>query len=254
VNSWDPALYLKFSGERTQPAVDLAARIRIDNPRRVIDLGCGPGNSTQVLRARFPDVDVEGLDGDAGMIAEARRAFPERRWIQGDIASWTPAEPYDVIFSNAALHWIPGHDELLPRLLSHAQVLAVQMPAHHASPVHREILNVSQDPRWSARLDPARNALTRHPPEYYYDLLAPRVELWETEYIHILESPAAIIEWFRSTGLRPFLAELTLDERAAFEAELLVRYERAYPRRPDGRVLFPFRRLFFIAYASRGLK
>jgi len=257
VSAWNPNLYLKFGGERTQPSIDLAARIRLDNPGRVIDLGCGPGNSTQVLRARFPHASIEGLDNSEEMIAAARRECPELSWCVGDIGDWNPDKPYDLVFSNAALQWVPDHAKLIPRLLQAGRVLAVQIPAHHASPVHQEILTVSRDPRWNDRLEAARRRLTRHPPEFYYDLLAPRtgrVELWETEYIHILDSPAAILEWFRGTGLRPFLANLNDQERTDFEAGLLPRYEAAYPRRPDGKVLFPFRRLFFIAYTSLGLR
>lgn len=253
MSAWNPALYLKYGDERTQPSIDLAARIRLGDPRRIIDLGCGPGNSTQVLRARWPRAAIEGLDNSEDMIAAARRECPGQTWRVGDIRDWQPEGPYDLVFSNAALQWVPDHAALIPQLLAAGSVFAVQIPAHHASPVHQEILAVSRQPRWTDRLEPARNVLTRHPPEFYYDLLAPRsktVEMWETEYIHILDGPAAILEWFRGTGLRPFVVPLHEGERAAFEAELLERYAAAYPRRSDGKVLFPFRRLFFIAYSA----
>jgi trans-aconitate 2-methyltransferase len=172
-----------------------------------------------------------------------------------DAAYWKAEEPVDLIFSNAMLHWVPDHEHLCPRLLEQAAAggaLAVQAPAHYDSPLHREMLEVSRQPLWTERMDRARNALTNHPPEFYYDLLAQmasRVDVWETTYYHVLAGPGSVLDWFRGTGLRPFLEALADDEeRGRFETMLGDRYEKTYPRRPNGRVLFPFRRLFFVAY------
>jgi trans-aconitate 2-methyltransferase len=253
--TWQPQQYLKFGNERTQPARDLLWRIQIESPRRIVDLGCGPGNSTAELRRRWPESRILGLDNSPEMIEAARRSYAEGLWGIADARHWSSAEPVDLIFSNAVLHWIPGHAELCRHLLSQTTsggALAVQVPAHYDSPLHREILEVSCDPRWSARMHAARTALTNHPPDFYYDALigmVARVDLWETTYYHVLEGPAAVVDWFRATGLRPFLEALhTGQEQLEFEAALLARYTTTYPQRPDGRILFPFRRLFFVAY------
>ena len=252
---WDASQYLKFASERTQPVFDLIHRIRLGNPRRIADVGCGPGNSTEALRARWPEASLTGVDSSAEMIAKAREARPEGVWLMADAATWQPEDRFDLIFSNAMLQWLRRHDEVcrhLLGLLAPGGALAVQMPAHYNSPLHREILEVSRQPAWSDRLEGARGALTNLPPEFYYDLLAPlasRLDLWETTYYHVLAGPEGVLEWFRGTGLRPFLEALaTPEERLRFERMLLERYEVSYPSRAGGLVLFPFRRLFFVAY------
>ena len=252
---WDAEQYLKFAGERTQPVFDLVHRIRLENPRRIVDLGCGPGNSTAVLRARWPGAFLMGVDSSPEMIRKAREAHPEGQWLVGDAATWQDEAPFDLVFSNAMLHWLPDHETVCPHLLNllaPGGALAIQVPAHYDSPLHREILEVSRDAAWNQRMEPARRALTNHPPAFYYDLLAPltaRLDLWETTYYHILAGPEGVLEWFRGTGLRPFLEALPApEERRRFEQMLLERYTQTYLRRANGLVLFPFRRLFFVAY------
>jgi trans-aconitate 2-methyltransferase len=253
--TWDARQYLRFADERTRPAGDLLARVDVANPRTVVDLGCGPGNSTALLRRRWPDAEIVGVDRSPDMLAAAARDDAAGRWQQADIADWTPPAPVDVLFSNAALQWVPDHARLVPRLLSFVApggALAVQVPAHLDSPVHRAIIAVSDDPTWRDRLPAARAAIRVEPPEVYYDLLQPlahRIDLWVTEYQHVLDGPEAILDWMRGTGLRPFLQALADDgERARFEEMLLAEIAKGYPRRADGRLLFPFRRLFFVAY------
>jgi trans-aconitate 2-methyltransferase len=252
---WDSQTYLKFANERTQPTLDLIHRIELEEPRRIIDLGCGPGNSTQPLRRHWPNATVVGLDNSPQMIETARQTYPDGIWELGDAVSWTTAEPFDLVFSNAMLQWLPDHRVLCRHLFEQvapAGALAVQLPYHYDSALHREILEVSRDPAWDQRMQPARSALTREPTTLYYDTLAPvasRVDLWETTYHHLVAGPEAVLEWFRGTGLRPFLEVLASEgERQRFEGMLLERYTASYPRRPNGKVLFPFRRLFFIAY------
>lgn len=252
--TWDADLYLRYADERTQPSIDLVARIAVAQPRRIVDLGCGPGNSTRILRSRWPEADVLGLDSSAEMIAAATRAFPRGQWVQADVRTWTDAVPFDVVFSNAAFQWVPDHATLFPRLfrlVAPGGALAVQMPTHFHSPLHRLILQIAEQPRWRERLAGARGALKVEKAEFYYDLLQPlaaRIELWETEYHHVLDGPEAIVGWIRGTGLRPFLAALDEADGRRFEEELLAGVVQAYPRRVGGRVLFGFRRLFVVAY------
>ena len=251
---WDAATYLKFANERTQPSIDLIQRVNLVNPRRIIDLGCGPGNSTQALRGRWPEAVIVGLDNSQQMIDAAREAFPDGSWVLGDAGSWHANEPFDLVFSNAMLHWLPDHATVCRHLLRQVApggALAVQLPAHYDSPLHREIFEVSKDPAWDHRMQKARTAVTCEHPSFYYDTLQPlasHLDLWETIYYHTVAGPEAIIEWFRGTGLRPFLEALSHDERPRFERILLDRYHKTYPRRAGGKVLFPFRRLFFVAY------
>jgi trans-aconitate 2-methyltransferase len=253
--TWDAVQYLQFASERTQPAIDLASRIAVAHPARIIDLGCGPGNSTGILRQRWPEAHLIGLDSSAEMIAAATEAYPQGEWLLADISTWTAETPFNIVFSNATLHWLPNHAQLLPHLLAQVApggALAVQMPAHYRSPVHEAIVEVAADARWRHLMAAPLNAMTKEPPPFYYNLFTPltaRLELWETEYYHVMESPQAIVEWFRGTGLRPYLEALPDDaQRQDFEALLLERYAQRYSREDDGKVLFPFRRLFIFVY------
>jgi trans-aconitate 2-methyltransferase len=248
---WDAAQYLKFEDQRTRPAVDLLARIPLAAPTRVIDLGCGPGNSTALLAARWPGARLAGLDSARDMLATARRAHPTVEWIDGDIAAWSPSERYDVVYSNAALQWVPGHATLLPRLVAAVApdgVLAVQMPRTGDAPAHRLMREIAADEPWQAALAGRARAHVQAP-SFYYDLLAPlarQVDLWETEYQHVMADSAAILEWVKGTALRPFLEPLSQDQRAAFTTRYRAALEQAYLPQADGRIIFPFRRLFVI--------
>jgi len=256
MTSWDPNKYLRFSDERTRPAVDLVSRISLDAPGTIIDLGCGPGNSTQVLRRRWPMALVSGLDRSPVMIASARQSHPDQEWVLGDIEGWSAARPYDVVFSNAALQWVREHAPLTRHLFAQVAAggaLAFQVPSAAYSPVRAFIHEIARDKTWASRMDRARGALTMEAPHVYYDALAPgarSVDVWETEYCHVMESPSAIVEWISSTGLRPFVEALDTDEeRQRFVALLTERVTDEFGTRSDGRVLFPFKRTFVIAYA-----
>lgn len=255
MDSWNPCLYLKFGNERTRPAVDLVARIELADPKRVIDLGCGPGNSTAILQARWPAAEITGLDSDAAMLAAAAKTDAGVRWVESDAANWQLSEPYDVVFSNAMLQWLPNHSAIVPswfRAVAPGGALAVQIPYHLQSALHRHILEVADEPEWREATRDARGAIGAHDAGFYYDLLcqsAARIDLWETEYDHVMDGPEEILTWIRGTGLRPFLSALSSEsQRQRFEALLLGRVAESYPWRRDGRVLFPFRRLFFVAY------
>ncbi|HKB91711.1 MAG TPA: trans-aconitate 2-methyltransferase [Opitutaceae bacterium] len=252
---WDPKLYLKFGGERTQPAIDLLSRIQLGEPAHIVDLGCGPGNSTELLRQRWPNADIAGVDNSPSMIEAARKSRPSGVWLEGEIASWKPSAPCDLVFSNAALHWLPNHATLFPALMQDVAlggVLAVQMPAHFESPVHAAIIEIAEQSPWRSRMASAQSAIRVERPGFYYDSLQPfvrRIEIWETLYNHVMNGPEAILEWIRGTGLRPFLEALKDDEeRREFTDRYLKKLTATYPRQCDGKVLFPFRRLFILAH------
>ncbi len=260
--TWNPRQYLQFAAERTRPCHDLVRRIEVDHPARVMDLGCGPGNSTQVLAGQWPEASIMGMDSNPAMIEAARQTYPSQSWILADIARWAApkqaAEQYDVLFSNAALQWLTDHDRLFPALfnrLAPGGALAVQMPANRNSPAHRIMRSLAASNDWRDRFS-ARGVRQWHVQElpFYYDLLSPhaaRIDLWETTYQHVLPDHQAMVEWYKGTGLRPYLDRLTADaDRARFLADYLQRLPQAYPPRPDGRILFPFKRLFLIAYRA----
>lgn len=256
MSKWNAAHYLRFGNERTRAAVDLAARVNLEQPREIIDLGCGPGNSTHVLRDFWPGANMLGVDNSPEMIAAAQQEFPDQHWLLADIAHWTPAAPVDLVFSNAALQWVPDHEPLMRHLfamIAPQGALAFQVPSSTFATVRTLIYELSREPAWNERMQPARNALTLKSPAFYYDALvsagARELDIWETEYGHVLPSQAAVVDWIASTGLRPFLAALDAEEeRSTFLEKLHTRVAEEYELRVDGRVLFPFRRTFVIAY------
>ncbi len=243
-----------FGNERTQPSIDLTHRIPLPNPSRIIDLGCGTGNSTATLRQRWPAARIEGLDSSPTMIEQAKTESPNHDWILADISNWSPKFKYDLIFSNATLQWIPNHDTLLPRLLNHltdSGLLAVQIPYRINSLVHQLIADVSNGPLWPVDLEQGRSALTNYEIGFYYDTLSPRcaaLEIWTTQYIHVMADHEAILQWVSGTGLRPYLDALPSGEwRERFKSAVLDAFKLNFPKQRDGRVLLPFNRLFFIA-------
>lgn len=253
--AWDAGLYLQFADERARPAADLISRIDLHSPARIVDIGCGPGNSTDMLHQRWPQATMTGVDNSAEMLAEATAAHPSWSWIQADAATWTSDQRLNLVFSNAALHWVPNHARLFPRLfdmVAPGGAFAIQMPANFNAPSHRIMSEVAQEPLWRDALGNAGAGIGVEPLSFYYDLLQPLaslLDLWETEYLHILEGPQAILEWIRGTGMRPYLQALANDElRKQFQSLCLERLSKAYPTRPSGKVLFPFRRIFVIAY------
>lgn len=255
MTKWSPDQYLRFRNERTQPAIDLASSIDLDEVRSVLDVGCGPGTSTRVLRERWPAATVVGLDSSEEMIARARAEYPEQEWLRADAADYAPGRTFDVVFSSATLQWIPDHGRLVPRLfglVAPGGALAVQVPANTDSPLYRSIVAVAAGDRWRRFTAGASQAITYRGAAEYYVLLAGLTSdfrVWETTYFHPLVSPEALIEWYRSTGLRPYLEGLPDDEaRRAFEEDVLAGCRNAYPIQADGKVLFPFRRALFVAY------
>lgn len=253
---WDPSLYARYEDERSRPAAELLARVALEHPRIVVDVGCGPGNSTALLARRFPDAALLGIDTSEAMLASARQRLPGAAFVEADAATWVPDRAPDLIFSNAALQWVPDHASLLPRLfdlLAPGGVLAVQMPDNLAQPSHRLMREVAAAGPWAAAIgDPAvAGRLGRMlSAEAYYDLLArdaAEVDLWHTTYQHRLADARAIVDWVRATGLKPFVDPLPPDLAAGFLAAYEGAIDGAYGTRADGRRLLAFPRLFIVA-------
>jgi len=251
---WNPALYSRYEDERTRPARELLARVPFAEARRVVDLGCGPGNSTELLVQRFPRADIVGVDNSPAMLESARQRLPGTPFELADIAQWQPTQAPDLIYANAALQWVPGHEQLVPRLfslLAPGGVLAVQMPDNWEEPTHALMRDVARLPEFVRSIgDPTKLRIGRLPLTAYYDLLArdaEEVDTWHTIYQHRMDSPAAIVEWVSATGLKPFVAPLDAQQRAAYLAEYERRIGAAYPQRADGRLLLAFPRLFIVA-------
>lgn len=250
--AWSPAQYLRFEDERTRPARDLLAQVLIESPRRVIDMGCGPGNSTELLAARWPGSELIGLDTSEAMLAAARARMPATGFARADAATWVPEPGTDVLFANATYQWIPHHLQVLPRVLQEIEsggVLAVQMPDNLMQPLHVLMREVAAAGPFAAKLaDAARAPLP--PVGAYYDALAPharRLDIWHTIYNHVMADAAAIVEWVKGTGLNPFLARLEPAEQDVFLDAYLTGIAKAYPPAADGKVLMRFPRLFIVA-------
>ncbi|WP_062232123.1 trans-aconitate 2-methyltransferase [Aureimonas sp. N4] len=256
---WNPSLYSRFEDERTRPARDLLARCRLDAPEggrglRIADLGCGPGNSTELLFQRFPDAEITGFDTSEAMLDTARRRLPTCRFERADIGAFEPAAPFDLLYANASLQWVLGHDRLIPRLFAHVApggLLAAQIPDNLAEPAQIAMRDIAAEPDFAGFLSgmsEAREDVAAR--GSYYDWLVPQaseVDVWTTIYEHPMESAAAITNWFRSTGLKPFIDPLDEDARARFLQRYTEEMERRYEARADGQRLLAFPRLFFVA-------
>ena len=253
--TWDPDSYLVFEAERTRPARELLARIAVQHPRCVADLGCGPGNSTALLAARWPDAELWGIDSSPEMLATARASKVAARWLQADLTQWSAQTGYDVLFANATLQWIGDHEQLLPRLmqgLTQGGSLAVQMPRNFDEPSHTLIRSVARAKAWARSFEGIGATTPVGSPEKYFAILEPyaaAIDLWETTYVQALEGEEAVYRWMSGTGLRPFVQALREPERTEFLDEYRAALATSYPRRASGVTLFPFRRLFMVAKA-----
>jgi trans-aconitate 2-methyltransferase len=257
---WSARQYLKFEDERTRPARDLLAQVPLTDVRRAVDLGCGPGNSTELLVERYPTAVVSGLDSSPDMLRQARERLPNHAFIEGDLANWTPGEPVDLLFANAAYQWVPDHVKAMCRVLEAlgaGSVLAVQMPDNTREPSHLAMEEVAR--RFGVAEKRTANALCAlgkgarldlPPVGAYYDALRPlcsRLDIWHTIYNHPMADTAAIAEWFRGSALRPFLARLDAQRAQEFVSAYIDEIGPHYPPRAGGQVLLRFPRLFIVA-------
>ena len=253
MSDWSPAQYLLFADERTRPARDLLAHVPISGVRRIYDLGCGPGNSTALLVARFPQAQVTGIDNSPAMLEAARAECRGADFAFGDLSIWLPPDRPDLLFSNATFQWVPDHLGVLERLagtLHPGGVLAVQMPDNLGEPSHRMMRQAAEQGSWAAKLHAAAAARDLLPGvEAYYARLKPhfaRLDIWHTIYNHPLDGVEGIISWLGSTGLRPFLAPLNEGERDGFLLRYASLLAKAYPLQADGKALLRFPRLFIV--------
>jgi trans-aconitate 2-methyltransferase len=250
--SWSPEQYLKFSQPRLRPAMDLLNRISLDAPQQVYDLGCGAGNVTVAIHERWPNARITGIDNSAPMLAQASKLLPQLQWTLQRLDEWHPDLPADLIYSNAAIQWLPNHEHLLPALinaLAPGGVLAVQMPRNFGAPSHTLIAQVARNGSWHQKLASLLGPPPVAEPAVYYSMLSPlacSIDIWESEYLQALSGADPVKEWTKGTALIPFLDRLDASERVAFEDEYARCLRAAYPPRADGITLFPFRRLFIV--------
>ncbi|MCX6047957.1 MAG: methyltransferase domain-containing protein [Chloroflexi bacterium] len=253
---WNPELYLRFNKERTQPAIDLLNRIEADAPTKILDVGCGPGNSTQALAQRWPAATILGIDNSVAMIEKAKADYPHARWEVMDALNIKYVGEFDIVFSNAVIHWIPDHGSLLKNLfhaLNDKGVLAIQMPLYHEMPVYALVEERYRQmfPESSFESDHVFNF---HSAGYYYEILAQmpcNFSIWETSYMHVMESHAQIVEMIKSTGLKPYLDEIRDNaQKVDFENSVLHHLPTVYKIQSNGRILFPFKRLFLLVGKS----
>lgn len=250
--SWDPSLYLTFDDKRTRPAAELLSRVLTDAPDTVVDLGCGPGNSTTLLAARWPDARIEGVDSSQEMLDKAATSGIRATWSRADIAEWRSATPQDVIFTNAALHWLEDHTTLFPALMDQLRpsgTLAVQMPRNFEAPSHTLLHETVVETG-----DPALTSLLRPNPvadaDVYHRLLAPHaasLDIWETTYLQVLTGEDAVLAWTSGTALVPFTSALDGEACDSFVEAYRLKLANAYPPEPDGSTLFSFKRIFIVA-------
>lgn len=254
MSEWNSEQYLKFKKERTQPSIDLANKITIENPQRIIDIGCGPGNSTNVLKQRYPNAYILGVDLSENMIARARADYPELDFMHFDAANDFDKldEKFDIVFSNACIQWIPNHKKLLGNMmniLNTGGIMAIQKPCQEEMKIHKIIAKLTSSEKWQNKFTSKREFYSLTDNEYFNLLseISSDFSMWKTIYYHRLPSQEGIVEWYKSTGLKPYLEQLDDKDKADFEKDILSELKKEYPMQKNNEIIFPFHRLFFTA-------
>jgi len=254
MTDWNPDLYLRFKRERNQPLYDLISRIEIDAPERIIDIGCGPGNSTQVLRDRWPRAEIIGIDSSRSMIEKATSACPGPMFmVRNACDDLSDLGGFDLVFANASLQWMPDQEHLVPRLFNMLRpkgVFAAQIPQYDHMPVSKAIDGVVSSPKWAQFFNGVDPGFNFHTERSYYEWLceiSTQLQMWTTDYYHIMDSHDRIVEMMGSTGLKTYLSLLPGDKVPEFTTYVLESIKAAYPNQCDGKVMFPFKRLFVVA-------
>jgi trans-aconitate 2-methyltransferase len=254
-SDWNASQYLKFGNERTRPVQDLLARVPLTTPKHVVDLGCGPGNSTEQLVAQYPDARIVGVDSSPNMLVKARALLPEVTFTLSDLRSYKPTEPVDLFFSNAVFQWVPDAERIpaiaeLIKALPSGGVFAFQVPDNVSEPSHVAMRETAADGPWAAELKANNPLRTQFPsPQKLYDALSPllaKIDLWHTHYHHVLEDHQAVVEWVKGTGLRPYIDPLSEEHREQFLSSYLDRIKKVYPELHDGKVMLRYPRLFMV--------
>ncbi len=251
--TWDPNHYLSFDKHRLRPALDLISHIQVAEPDSIVDLGCGPGNITSILQDRWSEASVTGIDSSQEMLDKAHAHNPNILWKQADLKHWDADSAVDLLFSNAALHWLEDHGRLFPELLGNVVpggTVAIQMPRNWQAASHASINEVIVEGPWKELLEPEILLEPSHSPEFYYDILAPLTDeltIWETDYIQVLEGENPVAEFVKGSWLQRFLQILEEPFRSEFETAYREKILNAYPKQADGKTLFPFKRLFILA-------
>ena len=253
MTAWNPTQYLRFGDERIRPALDLLTRVSLDAPRTIYDLGCGTGAITAMLKERWPEAQVTGVDSSQAMLDRARTLEADIHWLERDLNEWEPEAPADLLYSNAVLHWLDSHETLFPRLLSGLKsggVLAVQMPHNFSAPSHTLIAETVRNGPWREALEPHLREQPVLNTTAYYDILSPHtaaLDLWETTYLHVLPGEDSVVKWTKGSILGPLLERLDAADVPAFLEAYRRPIGEAYPRRGDGKTVLPFKRLFLVA-------
>jgi trans-aconitate 2-methyltransferase len=255
MDSWNAQKYLQFKNERAQPAIDLVEKINLDNPKNIIDIGCGPGNSTQILKNKWADSTIIGLDSSENMIKKAKKDYPDQIWIHDQAENISQDTKYSLVFSNASLQWMENHEILIPKLwkiVDNGGVFAAQIPKFETMPINAAIHNVLERREFNKCRKDDYWANQMHELDYYYELLSIYTEeiiLLETLYYLILPSLQGIIDFLHTTALKPYLDKLDTDnDKQEFEKDVLQECKKYCKEQSNGKVLFPFERMFIIAY------
>lgn len=255
MKNWDPASYLRFKDERSLPSRDLIARLSLKAPAEVLDIGCGPGNSTALLCDRFPGAAVTGIDSSPEMIERAKAECPRARFLTADACGdLSSLGAFDLVFANASIQWMPDHDALLRRffvMLRPGGALAAQVPQYDRMAISRVVDRIAHSARFASYFEHFETGMHDYSEGFYYDVLcglSNRVEIWSTHYFHVMEDYDAMIGWVASTGMKPYLDRLPPEWRGIFTDAVREKLACEYPKQKDGKILFPFQRFFFIAY------